>query len=832
MDFNQYFQCHERYFWQWEDDEDIIAIPEGSTIAYRVQAVEVLEHLNTQGIPPFGALLLAFIALNPRADSNLKDVYKIACARIESTDNLTVSSAITFLERLAAVPDLYKSGEKRLLLLQTIFKNCHNIASPKSKILDDLARTPDAKYMHTKAFTHTVFNRDFYTISLLGNRYPSTESIIEQIAGVPNIKKEIIEIPQEEIKTTEKPDFITDLIENESSFHVGALVKRIWSGLNIPFHSALPSAQPLGGVSDLTNKGDFSRLLISEFANEDMVLMSRLANNEALYIQREIPPESHKMQRIILIDVSLKNWGTPKTVAFATMLAIAKHPKTDMVCSVFAIGKHYTPVGIDTVDEVIDGLMILELGLDASEGLTAFFKDYKQAGDTEIFLITEPTTLKEVPMLRTANEYHSRINHWIYTSATGDIDIYKKQQNSKKHLQHLLLPLQELWTKTTKKRPQKPVHEPISTYPILFKSSSNMLKILDTSDGAVFQITKEKTLMRHYDSMAVVHEKGWEILAENLAFVHGDLEIGLMQNGEYILLMYNPNNKQITLLNITTSNQTSVLFENYAAWNGQNFVFENDAFRHVNYHGAWLIDANGDITKTDKNSRNESIERVKNITALRLKYSTTRSIFKNIHEIFINQGDALVFNTHELHLTNNNHFKLMQRRLLKQITAERIADNVFQFSDGSQITVHKSGMLILKSSNPDIETVFVSSVLDNTLGVATESVFSGNTYYYKDSKFDLVLEGVGNNEQEVLRFIGDAKDITRPEAVEIIDNLPYTLYSSISRNIGLSLRNTLVSKGASAKLTPTADIKQLQMESRRFYDTYILPFVEHIKSQD
>jgi MoxR-vWA-beta-propeller ternary system domain bpX1 len=366
----------------------------------------------------------------------------------------------------------------------------------------------------------------------------------------------------------------------------------------------------------------------------------------------------------------------------------------------------------------------------------------------------------------------------------------------------------------------------------LFKSSTNILKIFDTSDGAVFQITKEKTLMRHYDSMAVVHEKGWEILAEKLAFVHGDLEIGLMQNGEYMLLMYNPNNKQVTLLNITTGNQTSVLFENYAAWNAQNFVFEDDTFRHVNHHGAWLIDAKGNITKADKNSRNASIERVKKLTTLRIKYNTTRSVFKNLHEVFINQGDALVFNTHELHITNNNHFKLEQRRLLKQIMAEKITDNVFQFSDGSQITVHKSGMLILKSSNPDIETVFVSSVLDNTLGVATESVFSGNTYYYKDSKFDLVLEGVGNNELEVLRFICDAKNITRPEAVEIIDNLPYTLYRSISRNIGLSLRNTLVSKGASAKLTPTADIKQLQMESRRFYDTYILPFIKHIKSQN
>jgi preprotein translocase subunit SecB len=46
--------------------------------------------------------------------------------------------------------------------------------------------------------------------------------------------------------------------------------------------------QPIGGISDMTNKGDFNRMLL-EFANEDEVFMNRVANNEALYIQRNTP---------------------------------------------------------------------------------------------------------------------------------------------------------------------------------------------------------------------------------------------------------------------------------------------------------------------------------------------------------------------------------------------------------------------------------------------------------------------------------------------------------------------------------------------------------------
>ena len=57
------------------------------------------------------------------------------------------------------------------------------------------------------------------------------------------------------------------------------------------------------------------------------VLMSRLANNESLFHHREVPPADNHYSRIILLDTTLKNWGTIKTISFATMLAIANHPK-------------------------------------------------------------------------------------------------------------------------------------------------------------------------------------------------------------------------------------------------------------------------------------------------------------------------------------------------------------------------------------------------------------------------------------------------------------------------------------------------------------------------
>jgi len=43
MDFYTYFKSYEDYFWQWEDSTEVIAIPEGSTIAYKQLVIDILD---------------------------------------------------------------------------------------------------------------------------------------------------------------------------------------------------------------------------------------------------------------------------------------------------------------------------------------------------------------------------------------------------------------------------------------------------------------------------------------------------------------------------------------------------------------------------------------------------------------------------------------------------------------------------------------------------------------------------------------------------------------------------------------------------------------------
>jgi hypothetical protein len=91
-------------------------------------------------------------------------------------------------------------------------------------------------------------------------------------------------------------------------------------------------------------------------------------------ISREIPPEENVFERIILIDTSLKNWGTPKVLSFASALAVIKHPKAHSECKVYALGQSSIAMTLDRVEEVIENLNLVSGILDISETLDLFFK--------------------------------------------------------------------------------------------------------------------------------------------------------------------------------------------------------------------------------------------------------------------------------------------------------------------------------------------------------------------------------------------------------------------------------------------------------------------------
>lgn len=768
MEFLDYFQSYDDYFWEWENEilsasavYETISISGGNTIAYENHVFEILEALSDGGIPPFGSFLLAMTATNHQPEQALKRVEEIVKKPLYSHNdayNSTWTRAIGFLEKLAALPLEYKQENKRILLFRIIFSNCHNRLSPNrvKELLEVYKNDKNQLVMAGKKipFSTNNFTKDFRTLSLLDYKFPTTEAIIAAFQGLPElpeIPEEILEQPA--VKSTE--DFMGELMKEPKTFQVASLVQRIWSGLNIPMHHTAPGGQPLGGISDLSNKGDFDKLLISEFAADDTVFMSRIANNEALYIKREVPPQSDDFVRILLIDSSLRNWGNPKVMAYASAIAIAKHPKTDIRCKVFVIGKHYDELHIESVDQVIEGLDLLSHRPDASEGLNAFLKEYKDISNSELFLIASDEALRTIGMQKAINDHYDTIKYLISTRSEGSIDFYSIRNKGRKHIQHLMLPLEALWEKrpagtTMQKHMEKRKSEygyPFN-YPILFPLTNTVTAIFFL-EGDYYVLTSSKTLYlatiddgnRKNTELPYVHTfyKGGTILFENISMKSGGI-YALGGNGEveHLLLCFYPNDLLMTFLNLNTKQFFKTTFDRKGRNNVYRLAFVNHTFYlfdseteeiwHIKIEDHLIIDPIGKDNRLKKEFEEQK--------AMVKKYEPRGgSILSNLTNIFIAANGSLYLNNHELKIFIKGKYRddsvefVINRNNIPRIKAT-FKDKKFIFPDGSKLLRDKRGIVTLESSNAAIPKIYIPTYINHNLGIATDTEFTGNDYFY------------------------------------------------------------------------------------------------------
>lgn len=735
MDVRNYFGCYSGYFWHWEDDGEVLAIPGGNTIAYREHIVHILDMMVPFGIPSFGALLLAIIATNSSAKNDIQDV-KDRMIEHDTNPDIILEPAIAFLQTLSSLPIAYKQGMKRAMIFRTIFDGCHNsIGSKSAKMLHSYVESSSIhikELVNDDSFSDNIYRKDFRTIALLNDKFKTVDDILQAVAGLDEFEK-TIELPEAETEEIKNDgSFIDGLLNNEKTFYIGALIKRLWSGLNIPFHTSLPSKRPMGGFSDITNKGDFDRLLISEFANDDMVLLSRLANNEALYLEREKPPTNDIMQRKVLIDLSLKNWGTPKTLAYAIAIALSEHPKNKMKCEAYGLGRHSISISLDGVDNVISSLQLIYDSIHAAKGLEHFFKENPKHEAQDIFFITEATTLKEPEVLKVLND-HNRINYLVLTNSNGTLDIYKKQHNSRKHIQHMELPLHELWQK-------KPTHAPKKTndtnYPLLIKTPTKYQDILNIGEE-LFLITKDHMLLRMYERKMYNRSNAWEIMHRSIPY-GVTYTLGKTSSKEYVLLSYHNQDKTFTILNITTQKSISFMFgsEEVGILPTQPY-FYNDHFYFKTHYSAYSISLEGNICEIEREVHKKHFsECYTSPEELAKRLTAGKAPFRNITDIYINSNDDLVFNIHELSVQNDGSLTLKPKLNTsltnnKETIQATLEYDTFTFPDGSTITNTKAGILVLRSSESTIPTIYISAYVNASLAAATQDFFAGNIFYNK-----------------------------------------------------------------------------------------------------
>lgn len=673
-----YFISHINYFWKWETEvfkpgevNHIATIVDGQSIAYLKTILETLEDLEHQGLPPFGAVLLALIASNPNLQEASFNRIKGFLIKDNRSEDKTFTNAIVVLNHINNLPGNYKTGQNKTALFQTLFKDCHNrYGLKKSANIINYAKRSDIYAIGSEArikYSESNLNQDIRPIALLIRRFKSPEDIIDAINNVP--KSDLfddIEIEghlSPEIETNKT--FLEQLTEHKSTYQIGSLVKRIWSGLNIPMHNNLPSNQPLGGVSDITNKGDFSRLLISEFAHDDDTFMSRIVNNEALYIERETPPETNNKHRVFLIDGSLRNWGIPKLLSFATTVAITSHPKSDFKYSAYVIGNDYEEAPIDSVLDIIESQHLLAGTLHCAKGLNAFLKDNGDDEFRELFLLTEEKNLENSDFQNAIFNNYNAINYIITTTTNGDINFYKHQNRTRKHFQHILLPYQDIWNN----------HLPKSTVKRHLKNNDLnidhlLLEPIDKSNCVIIPFEDEIYIIQNKNIYSLTSKgisKGLQLIHENVPNSN-EAQYTIVKNIEkqHILIYFSKLNKEVSRLNlktkeITTKQLNFTEFKNSTvqlfSWKNNMVLSCNKEFYNIpnNDSKLYKLDGTGNAYSRSLLDYQEKINTfrrqlkgyrisynlLKNIGSIEIEYQNTENMYLDIFG-FILEGEKII----------------------------------------------------------------------------------------------------------------------------------------------------------------------------------------------
>ncbi|KMQ58609.1 hypothetical protein ACM46_21525 [Chryseobacterium angstadtii] len=761
MDLNEYFQSYENYFWEWETDEDIagdsgyhdnnlISIPNVGAIAYRPYVMEILKELQLQGWPPFGALLMVLYAMQDGYTDFATPLKHTASLHSIGNFDFTAEKSIEFLEKLKALNKVYKQGQNRIVLLQTLFKDAHNITAPgkAEMILTVYYKRPHllAASAEKKYASPSAIHRDLSTLIVLNEKFPTIQSIIDAMKDYidePELDDEVVE---EETTIETDKDFIQQLIEEPKTFQVGSLIKRIWSGLRIPMRHLSPGEQPIGGISDMANKGDFHRMLLSEFANDDEVFMNRIANNEVLYIQREIPPEENIFERVILIDTSLRNWGTPKVMAFASAIAVIRHPKAHSECKVFALGQASLPISLDKPEDVIENLNQVSPVLEVSEALEKFFNEQHPEKDLEVFFITHQENLDQEKIRKVIHENRDRLKFLITTASDGELNFYKHHKGARKHIQKIQLPLQELWANPPQRKVKSSTVNGKKTdlpqnYPILFPTPSNKITQF-LYEGEFYILSSKKQLLKtylsdnYYDRNSYDYYKtyhGCEVLIEDISVKpRGQFALAKNKQQHFILCQYQADKKLISKLNLNTKEYSefnvtglNIPSSYHLVYFNRNFYLHqptNSSLYRINLEGNLSVESVfNDDYEIDKNSGKADAE-VAKLNRGGMK------IISNFNRMGINENNNLVISGNELSRLYNNSLNLYKNRFTVKILAEQ-NKNKFTFQDGSEIITDSRGMLTFKSSSTGIPVFYIPSTEYGFLALSTHTEYGGSEYY-------------------------------------------------------------------------------------------------------
>lgn len=498
----QYFQAPVAFFWRWGSDGKTIDWQDGRTLCFKQELEGYLDALKDQGLPSLSSILLVIAA----AKGNLKDslvtrerLLKFAEAFQEALPE-EFPEICHLLMRINDLPQAFRSQENRGWLLRAILPDndpAHAAVSfldtkdvlhafKQGKIdpwLNHVAISETGEYVNEALRPLIWASREFPT-------YFALDTFVR--TGLKDIPKpaDITLLPPPEPEG--EPSLIQELLEDNRTCGIAHLAQHLVAALNIPMQARGSNDMPIGGVSDITNKGNLDRLLLSELAQDDSTLMARLANNEALYLRREEPPLKVERERIVLLDATLRLWGLPRVFAISAALACKLTLEAGLPLRAFSLGgTNYFATDLSAKSGVLDALSRLDAHLDCSESLENCLNEVGHAGK-EVIFITGLENLDSPEFAAKVTSLQPQLDVLIGLGRDGRMELYEIKGGRRKLHSSAMFDLGDLLfrvparKKASDREPQRPVDDLMPAFfgqvpaPLHFPAISMRLRSMNT----------------------------------------------------------------------------------------------------------------------------------------------------------------------------------------------------------------------------------------------------------------------------------------------------------------------------------------------------------------
>jgi hypothetical protein len=297
----RYLVPGEQSFWMWSDEGDVVSFRDGGTLAFREQILSVLRPFADRSLPPLELVLLVLAACRDSWPEERRAMQSVNTPLAKSARPILKqwwNTVFESLDRVHNMPQQIRSNPTAVATIVEIAFECYRFPSaPLTEVFNILSHSHWMRKWELPAPLIIPFGertRGYSSLSqdllkLTVDEVLNRKSTgLHQLPAPPKELEELLpEEPPQEVRTVRQ---LLEELRDDDEFHGLIRVVRMLSAvLTLPRDLSTPEELPQGGVSDITNRGPLDRLLLSELANDDDTLMTRVALNEALAAKRRRP---------------------------------------------------------------------------------------------------------------------------------------------------------------------------------------------------------------------------------------------------------------------------------------------------------------------------------------------------------------------------------------------------------------------------------------------------------------------------------------------------------------------------------------------------------------